>query len=104
KLVMAATIAVTLHSFRPGRKPRPIDTSGSVRERLLRARAEIQQRIEGLHASPVLNYRGGIPEPDLIIEGLTERLAEIDEALSKLGPAEQGQPRDRRGRDLRSMS
>ncbi len=28
--------------------------------------------------------RGGIPQPDLIIEALSDELAEIDDALSKL--------------------
>jgi hypothetical protein len=89
RIIMAATIAATFHYYRLRKETRPIKPpEGGVRERLLRARADIQQRIEDLRASPVLNYRGGIPQPDLIIEGLNDRLAEIDDALSKLGPSE----------------
>jgi hypothetical protein len=50
----------------------------------LKARGDIQRRIENLKTSPVLNYRGGIPEPDLIIEELTEKLKEIEAALATL--------------------
>jgi hypothetical protein len=84
---MAASIAAnTFYHYRSRGKPRPVEpTAGGVREQ---ARADIQQRIEDLQGSPVLNYRGGIPEPDLIIEGLREKLSEIDDALSKLGPTE----------------
>jgi hypothetical protein len=32
----------------------------------------------------VFNYRGDIPEPDMIIEELTEKLKEIDAALATL--------------------
>ena len=90
KIIIAATIAATtFYYYRAHGKPRSVDPpEGGVRERLLRARADIQRRIEGLQSSPVLNYRGGIPQPDLIIEGLRDKLAEIDDALSKLPPTE----------------
>jgi len=90
KIITAATIATTtFYYYHSRRKPRPIDPpEAGVRERLLRARADIQQRIDGLQASPVLNYRGGIPERDLIIEGLREKLSEIDGALLKLAQTE----------------
>lgn len=96
KIIMAAAItATTFYFYRSRRQARPIDPSEGVRERLLRERADIEQRIEGLQASPVLNYRGGIPQPDLIIEGLLEKLGEIDDALSKLAPTEKDLGRDR---------
>jgi len=89
KVIMAAAIAAaTCYYYRSRRQATPIDPSEGVRERLLRARADIQNRIEGLQASPVLNYRGGIPQPDLIIEGLRDKLSEIDDALSRLAPTE----------------
>jgi hypothetical protein len=52
----------------------------------LDARTDIQQRIEVLQSSPVLSYRGGIPEPDILIEELTENLGEIESALATPEP------------------
>jgi hypothetical protein len=59
---------------------------GSVRQRLLNARAEILRHIESLKSSPVNDYRGGIPEPDILIKGLIDNLKEIDSALATLEP------------------
>lgn len=82
RIIMFATIATVL--WRPRSKTKAVQNhpEQSVRERLLKARGDIQERIENLQASPVLNYRGGIPEPDIIIEELTEKLKEIDAALA----------------------
>jgi hypothetical protein len=81
---MAIFVQATIMSRRTKTKAVQKQPQGSVRERLLKARGDIQGRIENLQASPVLNYRGGIPEPDMIIEGLTEKLKEIDAALATL--------------------
>jgi hypothetical protein len=82
KIISAATLVCVFalssrknitHQKQPG---------GSVRQQLLNARADIQQRIEVLQSSPVHNYRGGIPLPDILIEELAENLKEIDIALA----------------------
>ena len=94
KIIMAATIAATFYYYRSRKNPKlvegginPKPVEGDVRDRLQQARANIERRIESLQASPVNDYRGGVPQPDLIIEGLREELGEIDDALSQLGPA-----------------
>lgn len=48
----------------------------------MKARDDIQSRIEILQKDAVPNYGGGIPEPGMIIEKLTEKLKKIDAALS----------------------
>ena len=99
KIIMAATIVATFYYHGSRKKLDPmvppdaqvsdpaVPPEAGVRERLQRERADIERRIESLQASPVHDYRGGIPQPDLIIEDLREKLSEIDDALSQLGPA-----------------
>jgi hypothetical protein len=85
KLIMFAAIIVTFGRVTTKTiEPQP---EGDVRERLLKARSDIQSRIEGLQTHPVLDYRGGVPERDLIIEELVEKLKEIEAALATLKPS-----------------
>jgi len=90
KLILGASLAANAFChFHARRQAAPIEPIESgVRQRLLRARADIERRIESVHASPVLDYRGGVPQTDLIVEGLRERLSEIDDALSRLEPTD----------------
>jgi hypothetical protein len=80
-VLFIAIIAAALFRVRakptPNKEPEP-----DVRRRLLQARADIEQRIERLQSRPVMNYRGGVPETDLIVEELTESLKEIDAVLA----------------------
>ena len=86
KIILFATIVSAFWLSRPKVIATQKQPEGSVRQRLLDARADIHKRIEALQASPVLNYRGGIPQPDLLIEELVKKLDEINRALATLGP------------------
>lgn len=81
---MAIFVQAIIMSWRAKTKAVQKQPEGSVRELLLNTRGDIQRRIENLQTSPVFNYRGGIPEPDIIIEELTEKLKEVDAALAAL--------------------
>jgi hypothetical protein len=83
-MLLAVNAAILALRSKARKKAVQKQPEGDVRERLLKARGDIQRRIENLKTSPVLNYRGGIPEPDLIIEELTEKLKEIEAALATL--------------------
>lgn len=85
----AAPLAIWFWAFvfmrgLPWSQPAMSKPKGSIREQLLKARADIQQRIEALQSSPVSSNRGGVLESDIIIEGLAEKLREIDIALASL--------------------
>lgn len=86
KIISVASVACVLRFSRRKIVTTPKQPKGSVRQQLLNARAEIQRRIESLKSSPVNDYRGGIPEPDILIEGLIDKLNEIDSALATLEP------------------
>jgi hypothetical protein len=88
KIILSATIVSALWLSRPKIVATQRQPEGSVRQRLLNGRAEILQQIENLRSSPVLNYRGGIPQPDFLIQELTKKLTEIDSALATMGPDE----------------
>ena len=81
---MVIFVQAIIVSWRAKTKVVQKQAEGSVRERLLKTRGDIQRRIENLQTSPVFNYGGGIPEPDMIIEELAENLKEIDAALATL--------------------
>jgi branched-subunit amino acid ABC-type transport system permease component len=82
---MAIFVQAVVMSRRAKTKVVQGQPQGSVRERLVKTRGDIQRRIENLQTSPVFNYGSDISEPDMIIEELTERLKEIDAALATLG-------------------
>ncbi|MGB7034165.1 MAG: hypothetical protein WBD71_01460 [Xanthobacteraceae bacterium] len=82
-IIMVATLSCIRFYARP--KPQaPAKPKGDVREQLLKAREQIQWRIEGVQSNPQYNYRGGVPETDVIISELAEKLAEIDKVLAEL--------------------
>jgi hypothetical protein len=80
-VLFIAIIAGALFRIRATPAP-PKEPEGNVRERLLKARADLEARIEQVQSSPVMNYRGGVPETDIIVEELAESLKEIDAALA----------------------
>jgi hypothetical protein len=86
KIISGASVACVLWFSRRKNVVAEKQPEGSVRQRLLNARADILRRIESLKLSPVHDYRGGIPEPDILIEGLREKLNEIDSAIATLEP------------------
>jgi hypothetical protein len=86
KIILFGSMASAFALSRPKIIPAQKQPEGSVRQRLLNARGDIRQRIEILQSSPVFDYRGGIPEPDILIEELAEELKEIDGALATLEP------------------
>jgi hypothetical protein len=86
KIILFGSIAYAFSLSRSKIIPAQQQPEGSVRQQLLNAHADIRQRIEVLQSSPVFDYRGGIPEPDILIEELAEELKEIDGALATLDP------------------
>lgn len=82
-LMLAATMAACT-SFRARSKPAapPRKPEGNVRQHLLQARGDLEARIERVRSSPVMNYRGGVAETDLIVEQLADKISEIDAVLT----------------------
>ena len=60
----------------------------SVRQRLLKARADIQRQIEILEAGPLVPLRWGSSQFEPLIAKLTAQLEDIDDSLAELGEDE----------------
>lgn len=80
-IILLTTLAASRPFWKPIEPAAPHKTGGNVRERLLKARADLEARIEQVRSSP-LNYRGGLPETDVILEELADNLSQIDAALA----------------------
>jgi hypothetical protein len=57
----------------------------SLRQQLLDARADVKRQIEILQSGPLVNARGGGPDFEPAIAGLTATLKEIEDSLAELG-------------------